>query len=348
MIFKNNRKKIPVTLLTIFFVTGFLFFLSSSLASGQLLKFQIPVDKLASISPQEMKEGSGIAIYLAAIYTWFVTAIAILAVLFMMIGGIILLTAAGNSQKVSLGKKFIIDSLWGLCLVLGSYIFLSTINPDLVNLKNIALDDIDRIDFKTWQSFDQWEQEAQKLGLEHIPGQKCTGALNWTQGLFSGLDASDIDAILRRSGSPLAGLGTTILQAAQSHGIDPAFALAIWRHDSSFGKAGAGAKNFNPGNLICKAGRGGSCNGRWHHYNSWADAVIDWFAYADRVYKSKPANQIILGEKINVHIINGFVKKYAPKSENDVGKYIDSISSAFIMWSIPANKVNVKQKLGCS
>lgn len=148
MLFKDNRKKIPVAFLTILLAAGFLFYLSSFSVFAQPLKLQIPVDKLVSISPQQIKEGSGIAIYLAAIYTWFVAAISMLAMLFIMIGGIIWLTAAGSSQKVSLGKKFITDSLWGLCLILGSYLFLSTINPDLVNLKNIQPSGTVKTNFK--------------------------------------------------------------------------------------------------------------------------------------------------------------------------------------------------------
>lgn len=59
----------------------------------------------------------------------------ILATVFMMIGGVIWLTAGGSADKISTAKSYITSSITGLLLAFGAYILLATINTDLVNLR---------------------------------------------------------------------------------------------------------------------------------------------------------------------------------------------------------------------
>jgi hypothetical protein len=49
-------------------------------------------------------------------------------------------------------------------------------------------------------------------------------------------DAAQIDAFLVEHGSPMAGTGDTFVAAAESHGIDPSFLVAIAGAESSFGQ----------------------------------------------------------------------------------------------------------------
>ncbi len=100
------------------------------------LQLQIPVDKLVHITDAQMQQGVGIAVYLVALYGWLISAITMLAVVFIMAGGIIWLTAAGSSERIGKAKKTITNSLWGLAIALGSYLFLSTISSNLVNFKS--------------------------------------------------------------------------------------------------------------------------------------------------------------------------------------------------------------------
>jgi len=109
----------------------------------------IPVEKLSSFSTDELAEGSGLSNYVATLAAWIIGAISMLAVIAIMIGGIIWLTAAGSTQRVSRAKKIIIDALWGLGLSLGSYIMLSTISQDLVDLRLIAPFAITKVDYES-------------------------------------------------------------------------------------------------------------------------------------------------------------------------------------------------------
>lgn len=70
------------------------------------------------------------------IYLWALGLSGILAVLMMVLGGYLVMTAGGNAQQSSKGKEYIMSSIVGLGLLFGAYLILNTINPDLVNFKD--------------------------------------------------------------------------------------------------------------------------------------------------------------------------------------------------------------------
>jgi len=80
-----------------------------------------------------------IAQYIGALQRYAIAIIGILAVIVLMMGGVIWLTAGGNQTRISEAKTLITGSLTGLVLVLASYLILYTINPDLTVLKNINI-----------------------------------------------------------------------------------------------------------------------------------------------------------------------------------------------------------------
>jgi hypothetical protein len=100
-------------------------------------------------------EGSGgrqistpwIAQYIGGLYKYAVAIAGVLAAVMLMIGGLQYLASAGNSERVSRGKEMITDSLLGLLLVLGTYILLNTINPNLVNYSALTVSYIEPIKF---------------------------------------------------------------------------------------------------------------------------------------------------------------------------------------------------------
>lgn len=59
----------------------------------------------------------------------------ILAAIVLMAGGVLWLTSAGSSDKISQAKGLIMGSITGLLLVFGSWLILKTINPYLLNFK---------------------------------------------------------------------------------------------------------------------------------------------------------------------------------------------------------------------
>jgi hypothetical protein len=80
-----------------------------------------------------------IADYIISLYKYGIGIIGILAVITIMIGGVIWLTAAGNNERVSEAKKWIGGSLVGVLIAFTSYLIISLVNPALTELSPIKL-----------------------------------------------------------------------------------------------------------------------------------------------------------------------------------------------------------------
>ena len=72
--------------------------------------------------------------YIAEFYKYLTAAAAVLAVIYLMIGGFQILASAGGDQ-VGEGRKHITSAILGLVLIFCSYVLLQTVNPALVNLQ---------------------------------------------------------------------------------------------------------------------------------------------------------------------------------------------------------------------
>ncbi|MBI2644889.1 hypothetical protein HYW94_01785 [Candidatus Uhrbacteria bacterium] len=129
-------------------------------ALAQDVTLQIPLLGISKIS--------GIGEYVITIAKWIVGTLSLLAVIFIMVGGLIWLTAQGSRKHVEFAKKLVTDSLWGLILALGSYMLLAAISPSLVNFEKIHLEEITNIDFTVNQQ--KFSEEFEKLNIP--PGQK--------------------------------------------------------------------------------------------------------------------------------------------------------------------------------
>jgi hypothetical protein len=83
------------------------------------------------------------------------------------------------------------------------------------------------------------------------------------------LPAETVDKIFASVGSPMAGTGKVVEQAARAANIDDAFALAVWWVETNDGQAGVGLNNRNPGAVQGTSG--------YIFYPSYAAAAADWF-----------------------------------------------------------------------
>ncbi len=136
-------------------------------------------------------------------------------------------------------------------------------------------------------------------------------------------------------GSPNAGLkgfGETILKYSLTSiegnpaGVNPAFALAMFRKEANFATYGAAAANNNPGNIICAGGTvplygAIRCNGRFGVYASMEDGIKAYFWLLQ--YEYKPGG----GRSHNCRDIPCIISHYAPSSENDTRQYIEQVTA---------------------
>lgn len=86
-----------------------------------------------------------LAQYIAGLQNYAIGVVGIIAVIALMIGGIVWLTAGGNNQKIEEAKKLISGSIIGVFLVLSAYSLLYIINPNLTVLKGLNINSLSRV-----------------------------------------------------------------------------------------------------------------------------------------------------------------------------------------------------------
>jgi hypothetical protein len=84
--------------------------------------------------------------YIVAIFKYSIGIVGIISTIVLMFGGIRWLTAGGNKEIITDARNYITGSLGGLILSLGSFLMLSTINTNLVNLKITNIAPIQKLD----------------------------------------------------------------------------------------------------------------------------------------------------------------------------------------------------------
>jgi hypothetical protein len=147
------------------------------------------------------------------------------------------------------------------------------------------------------------------------------------------LTAEEVDSILVAYNSPAVGTGEAWVSLGKKYGIDPAFAVAFFIHESSAGThpgwAGLkddGTTTHNIGNIIC-AGYP-TCYGRFRDYQTWDEGIEDWYDLIDREY--------IKGR--GTETVDDILPIYAPAFENDVNGYSTAVKNMVDSWRIGSMK----------
>lgn len=141
------------------------------------------------------------------------------------------------------------------------------------------------------------------------------------------LSPQQIDRILESYGSPATGTGEEWYRLGMQYGIDPAFAVAFFIHESGAGAnpAWAGIKpdggtTYNVGNIIC-AGYA-TCYGRFRDYSSWSEGIEDWYRLIDVEYLQGRGHKTVAD----------IIPVYAPSFENDVQAYVNIVNGLVDTW----------------
>ncbi|HTK04796.1 MAG TPA: pilin [Candidatus Eisenbacteria bacterium] len=90
-----------------------------------------------------------IANYVAGVYRYATSVATIIAGVMFLVGAFGYLTAGGDASRVSKAKERITNAVIGLALVLGAYVMLLTINPDLVSLTSLQIRTVAKKTFVT-------------------------------------------------------------------------------------------------------------------------------------------------------------------------------------------------------
>ena len=151
MSYKKTAKLITIvfTSLIIIQTFGFLFLYVINEPASAAIKFklQVPFPGMDTVfgtnynsATQELTiEGNSIGNYIKTVYNYAIGTVGILATVTMIFGGIIWITAAGNTSRVETAKSTISAALTGMVLALSSYFILNMLNPDLLTFKPLDL-----------------------------------------------------------------------------------------------------------------------------------------------------------------------------------------------------------------
>ena len=111
-----------------------------------------------------------------------------------------------------------------------------------------------------------------------------------------------INKLLCNYGNPqVCGTGQTLYKDGQQYGIDPAFALAFFWHESNFGTKGEAYYSKSLGNLRCINDRGIMYR-RLCMVQSWEDGYTAWYSLISNLYI----------KQWGLSTIDQIIPKYAP------------------------------------
>ncbi len=126
------------------------------------------------------------------------------------------------------------------------------------------------------------------------------------------------------------------------YGIDPAFALAFFLHESTLGTQGTATFTHSLGNLRCIKNAacvnnigdpcqpGDSC---YAAFPSWEVGFQAWYALIQDGYIKGSINQAIGQNACPCTTITQIIPVYAPASDNnDEQAYIDSLKHSLDVW----------------
>ena len=135
------------------------------------------------------------------------------------------------------------------------------------------------------------------------------------------LHADFIDTVLEHYHSPAAGKGKVLYDDGVKYNIDPAFALAFFMQESTFGTQGIAKVTHSLGNIRSTAGHPNY--GGYRLYSSWEEGFDDWY---------KLINNLYVGQW-GLSTVDQIIPVYAPTADNnDESAYIQNVKNAVDTW----------------
>jgi Mannosyl-glycoprotein endo-beta-N-acetylglucosaminidase len=135
------------------------------------------------------------------------------------------------------------------------------------------------------------------------------------------IDVDFIERVLVHYHSPAAGKGQALYDQGLKYGIDPAYALAFFMHESTFGTRGVATITHSLGNIRATRGYAQYDGYRW--YRTWEQGFEDWYRLI--------ANQYV--GQWGLSTVDQIIPVYAPNTDhNDEAAYIQSVEHAVDTW----------------
>ena len=125
-----------------------------------------------------------------------------------------------------------------------------------------------------------------------------------------------IENVLSSNGSPATGTGYTLYSYGIQYNIDPAFALAFFLKESSYGKYGVAKDSLSLGNLRCIASA--RCIGGFAYFDTWQSGYLAWYQLI--------SGPMYVGSGLTT--VRQITQKYAPSGDgNDPYSYASTVEA---------------------
>ncbi len=135
------------------------------------------------------------------------------------------------------------------------------------------------------------------------------------------ITADFINRVLAAYNSPAVGKGQELYDLGVKYGIDPAFALAFFMHESTFGTAGMARTTLSLGNLRCIPSV--PCNNGYAQFSSWEQGFEAWYKLIRNLYVAQ----------WGLVTVDQIIPVYAPSSDhNNVNGYIAALKHSIDTW----------------
>ncbi len=135
------------------------------------------------------------------------------------------------------------------------------------------------------------------------------------------IDAQFINRVLAAYHSPASGKGQALYDDGVKYNIDPAYALAFFMEESTFGTQGVARVTHSLGNIRA-SGTEPSYQG-YRLYATWEEGFEDWYRLIAQQYV----------ETWNLKTVDQIIPVYAPTSDhNDEKAYIQNVKRAIDTW----------------
>jgi len=135
------------------------------------------------------------------------------------------------------------------------------------------------------------------------------------------ITAATINTVLRNAHSPAYGVGQAMYNLSVTYGIDDAFALAFFEHESTFGTRGEARSSLSPGNLRCISGA--ICRDAYAWFPSWRAGFEAWYALIRNLYV----------DAWHLTTVAQIIPRYAPPADNNNDDaYIAAVESSVAIF----------------
>jgi hypothetical protein len=135
------------------------------------------------------------------------------------------------------------------------------------------------------------------------------------------VDAATIARVLAGYDSPAVGAAETMYALGVRYGIDPAFCLAFFIHESSAGTAGVARVTKSVGNIRTTPGYRDYQG--YRHYDSWEQGIEDWYRLIKELYI----------EDWGLTTVDAIIPVYAPSSDgNNPAGYTATVKRLVDGW----------------